>query len=96
MMLPCSRERDRPFVATGMHPTKVKRETKSLHLPTVAPSFTTLLSSNILRLLAVWLVSMGFRGLFVGRPSDGHRFGPPAQGGHQLTIWVYPTTSNDT
>ena len=35
-------------------------------------------------------------GYSLGGHHDGHRFGPPAQGGHQLTIWVYPTTSKDT
>ena len=80
----------------SMHPTINQRKIKSLQLPTLAPSFTTLSLSNILRFIAVWLVSIGFRGVFVGGRNGGHRFGPATEGGHQLTIWDHSTLENDT
>jgi len=64
-MLPWSHEWDRQLVGTGVHSSGNQRETKSLHLPSLPQSFNTSSLSNILRFIAVWLVSMGFRGVFL-------------------------------
>jgi hypothetical protein len=46
--------------------------------------------------MQIHLFQWDSEGYLLGGHLEGHRFSPPAQGGHQFTIWVYSTNSNDT